>query len=346
MQPDISVIIPVYNRGGLVQHTIRSVRDASSGLRVELVVVDDGSETPLEEDLRRLDISVEKLIRQSNQGLLLARLAGFKAATGRTILFLDSDDLISQDKLRLHLEAMREGGYDVTYSDHASLKIDSRGNPLSDPIPEPTLAPSPCPLNRFPEAGLPPHSPVFDAEYLRACLNTDSFPPNTLFNSVAEIWFYHHCFVHPTRAKHIPGPHSIVCLHEEGRITDHWEVLCMASLCVMEHFVNDPPLGPYQKPALAHVADSAFNSWRGHPHGMPSAIQERFLAVWKKARVSQLSSRPPPVFRILSSLIGTINLARILRRLRRPAYDTIRTMPPRALQELIASYPPPASLTR
>ena len=39
----VSVIIPVYNRGDLIRHTLESVRRASAGITVEVVIVDDGS---------------------------------------------------------------------------------------------------------------------------------------------------------------------------------------------------------------------------------------------------------------------------------------------------------------
>ena len=75
-QPDISIVIPVFNRGTLVRHTLASVRAASVGLAVETVLVDDGSTVPLADDLARLDLRVDRLVRQENRGLLYARLAG------------------------------------------------------------------------------------------------------------------------------------------------------------------------------------------------------------------------------------------------------------------------------
>jgi glycosyltransferase involved in cell wall biosynthesis len=54
MPPDISVIIPVFNRGILIRYTLESVRRASAGLAVEFIVVDDGSEPPAAESIARL----------------------------------------------------------------------------------------------------------------------------------------------------------------------------------------------------------------------------------------------------------------------------------------------------
>ena len=81
MTPDLSVIIPVYNRGDVIRYTLESVRRASAGLNVETIVVDDGSTPPTADTLTRLSFAPSVLVRQNNQGLLFARLAGFARAT-------------------------------------------------------------------------------------------------------------------------------------------------------------------------------------------------------------------------------------------------------------------------
>jgi glycosyltransferase involved in cell wall biosynthesis len=85
--PDLSVIIPVYNRGELIRYTLESVRRASGGLKVEVVIVDDGSDEPAADSIARLGFVPDQVIRQPNQGLLFARLTGLAAATGRYTLF-------------------------------------------------------------------------------------------------------------------------------------------------------------------------------------------------------------------------------------------------------------------
>src|SRR4051812_14693416 len=96
-RPDLSVVIPVFNRGELIRYTLESVRRASAGLAVEVIVVDDGSTTPVADDIARLGYEPTQVIRQPNQGLLFARMTGLKHATGENVLFLDSDDLVSPD---------------------------------------------------------------------------------------------------------------------------------------------------------------------------------------------------------------------------------------------------------
>ncbi len=94
MVPRLSVVIPVFNEpdwiGSTVADLVIAVRN--SGLTdVELVIVDDGSDTPTQVVLAELDVPfAKKVLRQENMGRLLARKHGVDASTGELILLLDS----------------------------------------------------------------------------------------------------------------------------------------------------------------------------------------------------------------------------------------------------------------
>ena len=96
-RPLVSVIIPTYNRGWILQEAIDSVLEQDFH-DYELIVVDDGSvdNTPTILKAYKNEITV---LRQANQGVSAARNSGIKAATGRLISFLDSDDLWLPRKL-------------------------------------------------------------------------------------------------------------------------------------------------------------------------------------------------------------------------------------------------------
>lgn len=96
-KPLVSVIIPTYNRGWILQEAIDSVLEQDFH-DYELIVVDDGSvdNTPTILKAYKNEVTV---LRQANQGVSAARNSGIKAATGRLISFLDSDDLWLPRKL-------------------------------------------------------------------------------------------------------------------------------------------------------------------------------------------------------------------------------------------------------
>ncbi|MEM7624105.1 MAG: glycosyltransferase family 2 protein [Planctomycetota bacterium] len=86
-----SVIIPVFNRGRLVQEAIESVL-AQSHADYELIVVDDGSTDDTPQRLEHFADRV-RVLRQDNAGVSAARNRGADEARGDYLLFLDSDDL-------------------------------------------------------------------------------------------------------------------------------------------------------------------------------------------------------------------------------------------------------------
>src|SRR5579863_5806919 len=105
MTPEVSVIIPTYNRRAMVREAVSSVlaqRDAN----FELIVVDDGSSDGTSEMLA--DLKDVKVARTEHRGPAAARNRGVEVARAPLIAFLDSDDLWAPDKLRRQLAFMRE----------------------------------------------------------------------------------------------------------------------------------------------------------------------------------------------------------------------------------------------
>ncbi|MFZ7128292.1 MAG: glycosyltransferase [Desulfobacterales bacterium] len=86
----ISVVIPTFNRAWALARSVDSVL-AQTCPEVELIVVDDGS-TDGTMDLLAGYGDRLRVIRQQNRGVSAARNAGFDAARGEWIAFLDSDD--------------------------------------------------------------------------------------------------------------------------------------------------------------------------------------------------------------------------------------------------------------
>jgi len=94
----VSVIIPIYNVGKYLRQCIESV--IAQTLRdIEIICVDDGSK----DDCGKIcDEYAEKdsriiVIHKENGGLVTARKAGLKAASGKYIGFVDGDDWIEPE---------------------------------------------------------------------------------------------------------------------------------------------------------------------------------------------------------------------------------------------------------
>jgi len=340
---DVSIVIPAYNRGEIIHYTLESVRRASGGLAVEIIVVDDGSARPVADDLARLGWTEGvTVIRQANQGLLFARLAGLAAATGRHSLFLDSDDLVAPEKLQAQIQAMDATGCEVSYSDIARCHLAGAYDELvvTADAPERSTADA---ADFFINIQPAPHSPIFRTDYLRDVVARAYFPPSPLYNPVAEIWFYHNAAPRSGRVVHVPGPLTITGAHPSVRLTNHWERLAVASLAVMEAFVRTVPATPEHARACRFVGEKAFRSWRRLPRGFSSAYNARLLAVW-----SQLASDSPVhahlggrVFQLISRMIGPVPAGRLFRRWQNGPYASIRTIEDEKMHALLASLPTP-----
>jgi hypothetical protein len=338
--PDISVIIPVYNRGDIIRHTLASLDTASVGLTVETIIVDDGSTVPVAESFARLGYTPARLIRQTNQGLLSARLTGFAATTGRYILFLDSDDLISPEKLRLQIAAMRATDAAVSYTDTAHCTLDESGpGPLIADVPALTVTDS-ATFHILVQPA--PHSPIYRRDYLERVVSEAVFPPSPLYNSVAEIWFYHNAALHPALVVHVPGAHTIVGMHTGVRLTNHWEKLAAASLAVMEGFARGCPSGRSTAPVRQLVAEKAFNAWRALPRDFSQEFCRRELSLWRRLHSSiDLTKLGGSHFQKLARLIGPITAARLFRLLQNRPYERIRTLDDATFARLLAALPAP-----
>lgn len=97
--PFVSVIVPVFNREAAVREAVSSL--ARQTLQdIEIIVVDDGSGDASAEAAERAGGSLVQVIRHSeNRGIPAARNTGLRAARGKYVAWLDSDDLARPKRL-------------------------------------------------------------------------------------------------------------------------------------------------------------------------------------------------------------------------------------------------------
>jgi glycosyltransferase involved in cell wall biosynthesis len=122
--PVFSVIIPTFNRAGLVREAVLSVLEQKFG-DYEIVVVDDGSTDGTREALRPYTGRI-RYFHQENAGVAAARNRGIAESRGEYLAFLDSDDLFAPRMLeQAHrtFERYPEAGAVLT----AEIELDSHG---------------------------------------------------------------------------------------------------------------------------------------------------------------------------------------------------------------------------
>jgi len=103
--PEVSVIIPTYNRERLIMRAIQSVLNQSFK-NWEMIIVDDGSKDNTHQIIKSLltDPRIIYLKLEKNVGMCEARNLGIRKARGKFIAFLDSDDEWLPAKLEKQLD--------------------------------------------------------------------------------------------------------------------------------------------------------------------------------------------------------------------------------------------------
>jgi len=99
----VSVVIPCYNQAHFLTQAIESVLQQTCR-SFEIVVVDDGSTDNTGDVAARY--SEVRCVRQENRGLAAARNAGLRASQAPCLVFLDADDRLLPDALKIGVESL------------------------------------------------------------------------------------------------------------------------------------------------------------------------------------------------------------------------------------------------
>ena len=107
--PLVRVVIPTCNRPAQLARCLASIEATRRPWPIEVVVVDDGSATPLDAVLSPFQTTVAAtLVRQSNSGSGVARNTGVAHADGRYIVFLDDDCALEHGTVVAFVEALHD----------------------------------------------------------------------------------------------------------------------------------------------------------------------------------------------------------------------------------------------
>ena len=113
MKPAVSIIVPAYKAEQYLNQCVDSLL-AQTLSDIEILLVDDGSPDRSGEicdNYAKQDKRI-RVIHQQNQGVSVARNVGIKAASGKYLMFVDSDDWVDPDYCKEPYELAERTGAD------------------------------------------------------------------------------------------------------------------------------------------------------------------------------------------------------------------------------------------
>lgn len=121
----ITVIIPAYNAEKYITACVESVV-AQTYANLEIIIVNDGSTDQTGKLLDKLamkDLRI-KVIHQKNQGVSVARNAGWAIAQGNCIGFVDADDVVHRDMYEFLYHNLKKYDADISHCGFELVKAD------------------------------------------------------------------------------------------------------------------------------------------------------------------------------------------------------------------------------
>ncbi len=140
-----SVVIPTYNRLPILQKCLRAMEHQTFApdtaiAGYEIVVIDDGSTDGTVDwlQLHTAEFPHVRLLTQDHQGPAAARNLGVENAKGDTIIFIDSDLVVTEGFLQAHADALTEGanqlGGDRLFTYGSVINTCNFADPTSEPF--------------------------------------------------------------------------------------------------------------------------------------------------------------------------------------------------------------------
>ena len=303
--PAISIILTCHNLVAYVTEAIDSVRTQDFD-DFEALVIDDGSD---DVSVAAIEAAIGddprfRLIRQTHQGLSVARNTGLDASRGEFIAFLDGDDRYAPGFLRHHLAAIRQSGADWTASalslvwpdgqrqDHSAI----HGSPFAEGRPEwIALSDARAIARLFPSA--------WNKLYRRALIGETRFIPGALFEDHPFFW---ELACKTPRLRYLPQPLYHYRRGRTGQITARADSAMFQQLDRLREvagIIRDAPL-QHKQAGLSRLATRLIHERLEPPAPAPlkSAFLNRAAALmadlglrWDRAGGHDISPQPAPL---------------------------------------------------
>lgn len=126
----VSIIVPTYNLQEYIGNCLNSLMNQEYR-DIEIIVVDDGSNDNTIDVIRQkqtIDPRI-KLFCQENGGAAKARNCGLRNSSGKYIMFVDGDDMLSRDTIQSNIGYL-EDDMELDWVAFSIVRTDKNGVPL------------------------------------------------------------------------------------------------------------------------------------------------------------------------------------------------------------------------
>jgi glycosyltransferase involved in cell wall biosynthesis len=130
MNPFFSIIIPVYNSQKYFKICLDSVLRQNFN-NYEILIINDASRDGSKKicnDFQKISSKIRIIENKKNLGVSISRNKGIKNATGKYILFLDSDDILLSGSLKKLYQHILLKKSNIVALDHNELKNNYKGS--------------------------------------------------------------------------------------------------------------------------------------------------------------------------------------------------------------------------
>lgn len=119
---DVSIIVPCYNVEPYVKECIESIVNQKTKYKYEIILINDGSTDKTLDIINEYkNISNVVTIDKLNSGLGQSRNMGVESSRGKYIIFVDSDDLVTEFMVEDLMDAATSDNYDMVEADFVNI---------------------------------------------------------------------------------------------------------------------------------------------------------------------------------------------------------------------------------
>ncbi|MFN3412359.1 MAG: glycosyltransferase family 2 protein, partial [Exilispira sp.] len=111
-EPDLSIIMPVYNEEKYLPYALESIKRQKTDLKAEIIIIDDNSTDKTVEIAKKYNCTIYK--NENKMTVTQMRNFGFSVSHGKTILHTDGDTAFSDNYIEKMVKPILNGKIDVS----------------------------------------------------------------------------------------------------------------------------------------------------------------------------------------------------------------------------------------